>query len=81
MQSLSRGNKSSEMSNIARYTNGHLFALFDSAPRTALVEQLAAVLGGVNQADFANVDLFADRVRRLSKVAHQRNCKLYVDAE
>ena len=69
------------MTNIARYKNGHLFSLFGKAPRTALVNQLAAVLGGVNADDLANVEKFADRVRRLSRVAHERNCKLYVDAE
>lgn len=70
------------MSNIARYTNGHLFSLYGSASeRTQLTEQLAQALGNVNKQDLANFDKFAERSGRLGKLAKERNCKLYVDAE
>ena len=70
------------MSNIARYTNGHLFSLYGKASeRTPLTEQLAQVLGAVNEQDFANFDKFAERSGRLGKLAQDRNCKLIVDAE
>ena len=68
------------MSNIARYTNGHLFDIY-GAERTDLIEQIGSKLGDLNSADYTNVDKFAGRVKHLSEVAHSRNCQLYVDAE
>jgi hypothetical protein len=67
------------MTNIARYTNGHLFDLYGE--RTALTTQIAKVLGGLSDQDLANYDLFAARVQRLGTVAAARNCHLYIDAE
>jgi len=75
-ESLSTNN---QMSEIARYTKGHLFSLYSS--RTALVEQIATKLGGLNAKDFADFDLFKGRVIKLSDFASERNCLLYVDAE
>ena len=68
------------MTNIARYSQGHLFDMY-SDKRTALVESIASKLGGVTAEDLANFDLFCKRMRRLSKFARERNCLLYVDAE
>lgn len=68
------------MTNIARYTNGHLFNLYETE-RTQLVEQIAIKLGGMDQTDFANFDKFAERVKYLSELASSKNCRLYVDAE
>ena len=68
------------MSNIARYTNGHLFDLY-GAERTALVEQIGAKLGDLSASDYTNLDKFAGRIKHISEVAHSRNCQLYVDAE
>lgn len=67
------------MTNISRYTNGHLFSLYDE--RTALVTQIGKVLGGLTDDDYADFDLFASRVERLGDVASESNCHLYVDAE
>ena len=81
MKRVSRGSHSpGEMSNIARYTNGHLFDLY-GAERTALVEQIGAKLGALSTNDYSNLDKFTGRVKHLSEVAHSRNCQLYVDAE
>ena len=70
------------MTNIARYTNGHLFDMYSGEQgRTALVTQLGAKLGGMTGEDYANLDLFYGRMRHLSEFARDRNCSLYVDAE
>ena len=70
------------MSNIARYKNGHLFDLYSTGvDRSPLIEQIGAKLGGLTDSDFANFDKFAERVKTLSKLASERNCGLYVDAE
>ena len=37
------------MTNIARYTNGHLFDMYCEQGRTALVTQLGAKLGGMTE--------------------------------
>ena len=71
--------KSNEMTNIARYTNGHLFDVYGE--RTALTTQIAKALGGLTDKDLSNYDLFTGRVRRLGEVANERNCHLYIDAE
>jgi len=49
------------MSNIARYTNGHLFSIYGD--RTPLTEQLARTLGGLSDTDFENFDKFAQRAQ------------------
>ena len=67
------------MANIARYKNGHLFSMDGS--RTPLMKQIAVVLGAMNEVDFSNLDLFIGRIKQLCEVSHERNCKLYVDAE
>ena len=67
------------MTNIARYTNGHLFTI--DGNRTALTNQIASVLGDVKESDYENMDLFYGRINKLSDVANDKNCKLYVDAE
>ena len=67
------------MSNIARYTAGHLFQI-DGA-RTPLVEQIATTLGGLNETDFEDLDRFVQRTNQLCEVASEHDCKLYVDAE
>jgi len=68
------------MTNIARYTNGHLFNIY-GAERSPLMTQIGQKLGGLTEGDFANLDKFAGRVLHLSEVAQQRDCRLYVDAE
>ena len=68
------------MTNIARYTRGHLFNLYEPK-RTALVEQIGSVLGDMETGDYRNLSKFAGRIRRLGQIAHDRNCLLYVDAE
>lgn len=67
------------MTNIARYTGGHLFQL--SGARTSLGEQIATTLGGLTASDFVDLDKFTKRVNSLCEVANDHNCKLYVDAE
>ena len=72
------------MTNLARYTNGHLFRLYPGetdSPRTDLETKLGAVLGGMTETDYRNFDLFAGRARELGTLATAKNCKLYVDAE
>ena len=82
MDRITEGTASSEMSNLARYKNGHLFDLYNiKADRSPLMEQLGAKLGGLTAKDFSNFDKFSQRVRHLSDVATSRNCRLYVDAE
>lgn len=79
MQYLQAKTKSEQMTNIARYTNGHLFELYGE--RTELTTQIAKALGDLNDQDLANYDRFTDRVRRLGAVANEQNCHLYIDAE
>ena len=67
------------MSNVARYANGHLFSLDGFS--NPLTKQIGTVLGDLNEADFANLDLFIGRINQLGEVSEQRNCKLYIDAE
>ena len=67
------------MSNIARYTNGHLFDIYGE--RTALTTEIGRVLGGMSDKDFENFDRFAGRVQELGRHAFEKNCHLYVDAE
>jgi len=67
------------MSNISRYVNGHVLRLY--AERTELQTKIAQVLGGLSEQDFADFDKFAERVDKLSSVASNHNCHLYVDAE
>jgi len=67
------------MTNVARYANGHLISL--DGTHTPLTKQIGTVLGDLNEADFANLDLFTGRVNKLGEVADKRNCKLYIDAE
>lgn len=82
MDRITEGTASSEMSNLARYKNGHLFDLYNiGSDRSPLMEQLGAKLGGLTAKDFSNFDKFSQRVRHLSDVATSRNCRLYVDAE
>ena len=82
MDRITEGTASSEMSNLARYKNGHLFDLYNlGADRSPLMEQIGAKLGGLTAKDFSNFDKFSQRVRHLSDVATSRNCRLYVDAE
>ena len=76
---LSKNDTNNQMSNISLYKNGHLFQIYGE--RTALVEQIAAKLGGVTEADFADFDLFAGRARILGEEADANRCLLYVDAE
>ena len=68
------------MTNIARYSNGHLFNMYETQ-RTALMEQIASKLGGVTVADYSNLDLFSGRMKNISEVANAHDCSLYVDAE
>jgi hypothetical protein len=77
---LSKGTQSGEMTNIARYANGHLFDMY-SDERSALVEAIGSKLGGATKDDYANLDLFNQRMRNLSQFAKERNVLLYVDAE
>ena len=77
MAYLSHG--TDRMTNIARYANGHLFSM--DGTRTPLIKQIAIALGDLNEVDFANLDLFVGRIKQLCEISHQRNCKLYVDAE
>ena len=79
MQYLQAKTKSDQMTNIARYTNGHLFELYGK--RTELTTKIAKALGDLSDKDLDNYDLFTDRVRRLGAVANERNCHLYIDAE
>ena len=82
MDRITEGTASSEMSNLARYKNGHLFDLYNiGSDRSPLMEQLGAKLGGLTAKDFSNFDKFSQRVQHLSDVATSRNCRLYVDAE
>ena len=82
MDRITEGTASSEMSNLARYKNGHLFDLYNiGADRSPLMEQIGAKLGGLTAKDFSNFDKFSQRVQHLSDVATSRNCRLYVDAE
>ena len=82
MDRITEGTASSEMSNLARYKNGHLFDLYNiGADRSPLMEKIGAKLGGLTAKDFSNFDKFSQRVRHLSDVATSRNCRLYVDAE
>lgn len=67
------------MTNIARYTNGHLFDLYGE--RTALTTEIGRILGGMSEQDFDNLDRFAGRVQKLGARANERNCHLYIDAE
>ena len=67
------------MTNIARYTNGHLFDLYGE--RTELMTQIGSVLGGMTSEDFENFDRFAGRVHILGDHANEKNCHLYIDAE
>ena len=60
------------MTNIARYTNGHLFSLY--TPRTDLEKQIATNLGALTAKDFDDVDKFGDRIRKISEYSSERNC-------
>ena len=78
---MSRGTKeSAEMTNLARYKNGHLFDLY-ATEISALEKQIGAALGDLTEDDYSNFELFAGRVKHLSSVAKEHNCRLYVDAE
>jgi len=52
-----------------------------SDERSALVEAIGSKLGGATKDDYANLDLFNQRMRNLSQFAKERNVLLYVDAE
>jgi len=67
------------MTNIARYTNGHLFSLY--TPMTDLEKQIATKLGALTAKDFDDVKKFGDRILKISAYSSERNCQLYVDAE
>ena len=67
------------MTNVARYTKGHLFNLYGT--RTALEEQTAKKLGDLTDQDLADVDGINERMIKVSECAHERNCLLYIDAE
>lgn len=54
---MSNGTQKGEMTNIARYANGHLFDMY-SDERSALVEAIGSKLGGATKDDYANLDLF-----------------------
>ena len=64
---------------MQRYTNGHLFPIYGE--RNSLMEEIARKLGHLSDEDFANLDLFNERIRKLTQRADTRNCQLYVDAE
>ena len=67
------------MTNIARYTNGHLFDLYGE--RLPIMEKIAKALGGLSDEDFESFEAFAARIQDLGAVACESNCQLYVDAE
>ena len=75
----SLSDQNGQLSNTFRYAKGHLFPLY--AKRTDLQDQIATKLCGMNQEDFRNLDLFQNRIVKLSELASERNCLLYVDAE
>jgi hypothetical protein len=54
--------KSTELDQCARYTNGHLFDLYETE-RTPLVEEIALKLGGMTKGDFEAFDKFGARLR------------------
>jgi len=61
-----------QMSNVARYTNGHLFSLY--TPTTDLEKQIATKLGALTEKDFDDVHKFGDRIRKISAYSSERNC-------
>lgn len=82
MARITRGTEHPEkMTNIARYRNGHLFDLYAAEGCSALEKQVGTALSGLTNDDYSNFDLFAGRVKHLSEVATESNCRLYVDAE
>ena len=82
MARIGRGNGyPDKMTNIARYRNGHLFDLYATQGCTPLEKQIGTALSGLTNDDYSNFDLFAGRVKHLSEVATESNCRLYVDAE
>lgn len=64
---------------MQRYANGHLFPIYGE--RSPLMEDIARKLGNLTDEDFANLDLFNGRIRKLTEHANNKNCLLYVDAE
>ena len=60
MAQITSGSPTDEMSNIARYKNGHLFSL--AGTRTPLTDKLATALGGLDQADFDDFEQFKRRM-------------------
>jgi len=56
------------MTNIARYTNGHLFNIY-GAERSSLMTQIGQKLGGLTEGDYANLDKFSGRIQNLAEVA------------
>lgn len=67
------------MTNVHRYYGGHVYSVY--RPDSELMKQIVVRLGGLNEEDFKNAKLFVARIRRISDVASEKNCKLYVDAE
>ena len=71
-----------EVTRLEVYANGHLFKLFDSPVDKTLLKRIAIGTGvGVSEADLEVCDTFKDRLVRMTTLANERNCLLYVDAE
>lgn len=56
-----------QMKAVLRYANGHLFPLYRE--RSDLLEQIARKTGNLTTEDFENIDLYEERVRKLTDYA------------
>ncbi|MFM7883584.1 MAG: hypothetical protein ACKO8H_17785, partial [Microcystis panniformis] len=67
------------ITNLHRYYGGHVYSMY--RPDSELMKQVVVKLGGLNEEDLKHAKLFVARIKRISDVAREKNCKLYVDAE
>jgi len=72
-------NASDEITQLEKYANGHLLPIVE-AERHPFLTKIALGLG-VTEVDLQYYYVFAHRVMEMTKLAHQRNCVFYVDAE
>jgi len=74
-------NSTDKVSRLEVYANAHLFRL-DNSKRSDLLTRIAVGCGaGVSEDDLQIFSKFSQRLVSIGKLATQRNCMLYVDAE
>jgi len=76
-------NKGDKISSLEIYANGHLFKLdHQDDPNSEFKKKIAIGCGvGLSERDFEIFEKFSERIMSIGKVATERNCLLYVDAE